>query len=171
MEDEETGKEKPYTIEEYKEKLAAALIEQVENIDLLREMWVNRSERKHLIVALPGGEKGALMLRELLDLEDCDLYDFFADVGFGIDPKTREERVLAFDYKNKEWLMSLPSESAKVIKSLARQFKERGIDELETPDVFNIPEIKRVGGVKALSGIGINTADVLTDVKERLLIA
>ncbi len=171
MEDEETGKEKPYTIEEYKEKLAAALIEQVENIDLLREMWVNRSERKHLIGALPGGEKGALMLRELLDLEDCDLYDFFADVGFGIDPKTREERVLAFDYKNKEWLMSLPSDSAKVIKSLARQFKERGIDELETPDVFNIPEIKRVGGVKALSGIGINTADVLTDVKERLLIA
>jgi len=167
MEDEETGKEKPYTIEEYKEKLAAALIEQVENIDLLREMWVNRSERKHLIGALPGGEKGALMLRKLLDLEDCDLYDFFADVGFGIDPKTREERVLAFDYKNKEWLMSLPSESAKVIKSLARQFKERGIDELETPDVFNIPEIKRVGGVKALSGIGMN----LTDVKERLFVA
>ena len=171
MEDEETGKEKPYTIEEYKENLAAALIEQVENIDLLREMWVNRSERKHLIGALPGGEKGALMLRKLLDLEDCDLYDFFADIGFGIDPKTREERVLAFDYKNKAWLMSLPSESVKVIKSLARQFKERGIDELETPDVFNIPEIKRVGGVKALSGIGINTADVLTDVKERLFVA
>ncbi|MCK4499592.1 DEAD/DEAH box helicase family protein, partial [Candidatus Babeliales bacterium] len=52
MRDEATGKEKPYTIEEYRGQLAASLIENAKDIDLLREMWINREERRHLISAL-----------------------------------------------------------------------------------------------------------------------
>jgi type I restriction enzyme, R subunit len=170
MRDETTKKERPYTIEEYREKLAENLVLKVENIDLLREMWIHPKERIHLIEALPGGEKGALMLRKLLDLEDCDLFDFLANVGFGIDPKTRDERVFSFNYKNKDWLMSLPLDTSKVVGALAKQFKENGIEELENPHVFEITEIKKAGGVKALARV-METAQAILEVKERLLIA
>jgi type I restriction enzyme R subunit len=171
MKDEITGKEKPFTVEEYKEKLAVSLIEQVDNIELLREMWVNPDDRRHLINALPGGENGAYMLRELLELDDCDLFDLLADIGFGIPAKTREERVIAFDYKNEGWLMSLPSDSSDVIKALARQFKVNGIEELESPTVFDVSEIKVAGGIKALAKIGQKVRDVVYEVKVGLLAA
>lgn len=169
MKDEITGKERPFTVEEYRAKLAASLVKQAGNIELLREMWVNPDERKHLISALPGGEKGALLLRDLLKLKDCDLFDLFAEIGFGMTAKTRGERVLAFDYKNKDWLMSLPGDSANVIKALARQFEENGIEELESPEVFDVVEIRRAGGIKALAKISLMSGDVVSKVKMGLL--
>ena len=171
MKDEITGKEKPFTVEEYKGKLAASLVEQVDNIELLREMWVNPDDRRHLINALPGGENGAYMLRELLKLNDCDLFDLLAEIGFGVPAKTREERVIAFDYKNEDWLMSLPTDSSDVVKALARQFKENGIEELESPTVFDVSEIKVAGGIRALAKIGSKVSDVVYDVKVGLLAA
>jgi type I restriction enzyme R subunit len=170
MRDEITKKEKTVTIEEYRKRLAEELVKKVENIELLRAMWINPKERAHLIEALPGGEKGALMLRQLLNLEDCDLYDFFANVGFGIDPKTREERVFAFDYKNKDWLMSLPSNTSKVVEALAKQFKENGIEELENPHIFEINEIRRAGGVRALARF-MTPVKAIMEVKTRLFVA
>jgi len=167
LRDETTKKEKPVTIEDYRRQLAQELVRRVENIDLLREMWVNPKDRAHLIDALPGGEKGALMLRKLLNLEECDLFDFLGNVGFGIDPKTRSERVFSFGYKNKQWLMSLPSDTSKVIEALARQFKQNGVDELENPHVFETSEIRRLGGVKALARV-MTAAKALTEVKIRL---
>ncbi len=170
MRDEITGKERPFTLEEYKRKLAEELIKKVENLDLLREMWINPIDRVHLIEALPGGEKGALMLRQLLNLDNCDLFDFFANVGFGVAPKTRNERVFAFDYKNKEWLMSLPPDTSKVIDALAKQFRENGIEELENPNIFETNEIKKAGGVKALMKVMV-AAKAIIEVKKRLFIA
>ncbi|MDQ1251024.1 MAG: type restriction enzyme subunit [Euryarchaeota archaeon] len=169
MQDENTGKDLRVPIEEYKEKLAASLVTQIENLELLREMWIHPEDRKPLISALPGGESGALLLRDLLELKDCDLFDLFAEIGFGVPAKTREQRVQAFDYKNKEWLMSLPSDSADVIKALAHQFEENGIEELESPSVFAVPEIRRAGGIKALGKIGMDVGDLLTEVKIGLL--
>ena len=171
MRDEVTGKEKPFTIEEYKGQLAASLTENAKDIDLLREMWINPEDRMHLISALPGGDRGAQLLRDLLHLEDCDLFDLFANIGFGIAPQTRTQRVESFDYKNKGWLMSLPSDSSDVIRLLANQFKQNGIEELENTDVFNIPEIKMAGGIRALNTIGLDVGDVLIDVKVKLLAA
>ncbi|VVB92189.1 Uncharacterised protein [uncultured archaeon] len=120
-------------------------------------------------MALPGGEKGALLLRDLLKLKDCDLFDLFAEIGFGMTAKTRGERVLAFDYKNKDWLLSLPGDSVNVIKALARQFEENGIEELESPEVFDVAEIKRAGGIKALAKISLMSGDVVSKVKMGLL--
>ena len=170
MRDELTKKEKPVSIEEYRKKLAEGLVLKVENIDLLREMWINPKDRVHLIEALPGGEKGALMLRQLLNLDDCDLFDFLANIGFGISPKTRNERVFAFNYKNKAWLMSLPSDTSKVVGALAKQFKENGIEELENPHVFEINEIRMAGGVKALGKV-MRATEAVIEVKRRLLVA
>jgi len=169
--DEITGKDRPCSLEEYQEKLAVSLIEKADNIDLLREMWVNPEERNNLISALPGGEKGALLLRELLNLNNCDLFDVFSEIGFGLPAKTREQRVEAFDYKNREWLMSLPSDSADVIKALAYQFKENGIEELESPTVFAVPEIQKAGGIKALRRTNFNVNNLIHDVKMGLLAA
>ena len=164
------NKEMPVTIEEYKKTLAQELVKQTENIDLLRAMWVNPNDRIHLIQALSGGANGAFMLRHLLNLEDCDLFDFLANIGFGVDPKTREERVFSFNYKNKDWLMSLPSDTSKVIEALAKQFKQNGIEELETQHVFDVNDVRRAGGIRALIKV-MSASKAILEVKTRLLIA
>ena len=66
--------------------------------------------------------------------------------------------------------MSLPTDTSKVVSALAKQFKENGIEELENPNVFNISEIKRAGGVKALAKMMIATQAIF-EVKRRLLVA
>ena len=109
------------------------------------------------------------MLRQLLKLENCDLFDFLANIGFGIDPKTREQRVFAFNYKNKSWLMSLPSSTSKIVEVLAKQFKENGIEEIENPDIFSIKEIRKAGGIKAFAMA--DAPDIFTEVKRRLFVA
>ncbi len=167
--DKESGRENPVSIEQYKELLAASLVKEADNMHILRDMWINPLDRKHLIEALPGGENGALLLRELLDLKDCDLYDIFADIGFGVSAKTRKERVEAFDYKNKDWLNSLPLDTSKVIRALANQFKDNGIEELESQNVFDVTEVKKAGGIKALLEINDDLKNTILDVKMRLL--
>jgi type I restriction enzyme R subunit len=66
--------------------------------------------------------------------------------------------------------MKLPSNTSKVIEALAKQFKENGIEELENPHIFEINEIRRAGGVKALARF-MTPAKAIMQVKMRLFVA
>ena len=171
MKDKETGKERPVPVEEYQADLAVRLVKEAHNIDLLREMWINPDSRKHLVNALPGGEQGANLLRNILKLENCDLFDLFANVGFGIDPKTRKDRVIGFEYKNSDLLNSLPTDAASVIKEIAKQFSKEGIEELENDDIWNVPSVKRAGGYKSVEKFTDDIKSLIVDVKKRILAA
>jgi type I restriction enzyme R subunit len=171
MKDKETGKEKPVPVEEYQADLAVRLVKEAQNIDLLREMWINPDSRKHLVSALPGGEQGAYILRSVLNLDDCDLFDLCANVGFGIDPKSRKERVIGFGYKNSNWLNSLPTDAAAVINEIAKQFSKEGIEELENENIWNIPSVKRAGGFNSIEKFTDDIKSLIVDVKKRILAA
>ena len=95
------------------------------------------------------------------------MYDVLADISFGIDPKTRIERVNALEYKQAAWLSAMPTDAAQTLRALAKQFAHGGIEALENHHVFATPEVVRAGGLNALMQIG--AADVLRETKERLL--
>lgn len=164
------GKAVPVTVEEYRERLAAKLTAEVPTLERFRATWVNPASRRDLLGRLPDAGRSPLLVRALADMQDFDLYDVLADLGYGMLPRTRSDRADAFGYKNGEWLSSLPSPAAATVRAIASQFTRGGTDGLENPKVFEVPEVVRVGGLEALKSVG-KPADVLRETKERMFSA
>jgi len=101
---------------------------------------------------------------------EYDLYDVLAELGYGLNPRTRSDRAGGFAYKHASWLSALPPDAAATLKALASQFARAGTEGLENPEVFQTPEVIRAGGLTALRAIG-KPADVLHETKERMFAA
>ncbi len=164
------GKAMPVTVEEYKERLTARLIEEVPTLDEFRRLWTVPSDRRELMGKLPDGGRSPILIRELEDMQGYDLYDVLGELGYGMLPLTRSDRAEAFNYKNTGWLSSLPGPTAATVKALAGQFARGGTEGLENPHVFQTPEVVKAGGLAALKSFG-EPVEVLQQVKERVFVA
>ena len=162
------------SVEQYKERLARRLIEEAAHISDFRDLWIVRNKRLELFDRLPDAGRSPLLVRALEKMDEYDLYDVLADLGYGLDPKTRIDRAGAFFYKHRAWLSGLPKPAADTLEAIVAQFGNAGTDGLENPDIFNTPEVRKAGGkdgpIKALRELG-KPADVLLDTKARLFAA
>jgi type I restriction enzyme R subunit len=161
------GKAMPVTVEEYKERLAAKLVEEAPTLESFRNIWINPPERHKLLDKLPDGARSVLLVRSMENKDAYDLYDVLGDLGYGLRPLTRKERADAFGYKHAAWLGRMPARSADALRALAGQFARAGTEGLENQLVFETPEVKRCGGLAALRNLG-RPADVLRETKVRL---
>ena len=164
------GKAMPVTVEEYKERLAVKLVEEAPTPEEFRLRWVVPSERKTMLGQLPDGGRSAFLVRTLEDMDDYDLYDVLAEVGYGLNPRTRVERADAFTYKHADWLTQMPEQATTAVKAIASQFARSGTEGLENPQIFQVPEVVRAGGLAALKTVG-KPVDVLRETKERMFAA
>lgn len=57
--------------------------------------------------------------------------------------------------------------AAIVLKGLGHQFAQGGTDALESPSLWEVPEIKLAGGLNTLRGLGA-PVQVIHEAKERL---
>ncbi len=164
------GKAAPVTVEEYKQQLAARLVEEAPTLDAFRSRWIVPPERRELLGRLPDAGRSAFLVRALEEMTEYDLYDVLADLGYGLAPRTREGRAEAFLYKHADWLSGLPSNTTATLKAMADQFIRAGTDGLENHQIFQTPEVVRAGGLAALRALG-RPADVLRETKERMFAA
>jgi len=164
------GRAMPVTVEEYKQRLAAKLVEEAPTLERFRARWITPQDRREMLGQLPDGGRSAFLVRALEDMTDYDLYDVLGELGYGLNPRTCLERAEAFGYKHAEWLKSLPAAASETLKRLAAQFAHGGTDALESPHVFEMSGVRAAGGLAALRVIG-NPADVLRETKERIFAA
>jgi type I restriction enzyme R subunit len=164
------GKATPVTVEEYKERLAATLVEEAPTLDTFRRSWIVPPKRRELLGRLPDAGRSAILVRSLEEMTDFDLYDVLAELGYGLAPKRRTERADAFTYKHGAWLSALPPKASATLKALASQFARGGTDGLENPQVFQTPEVVRAGGLDALKALG-KPSEILHETKERIFAA
>jgi len=164
------GRAIPVTVEEYKQRLAARLVEEAPTLEVFRGRWITPVERRKLLGRLPDAGRSALLVRSLEDMAEFDLYDVLGELGYGLAPRRRPERAEAFTYKHAGWLGALPEPASKTLKALAAQFARAGTDGLENPQVFQTPEVAQAGGLPALKALG-KPADILRETKERLFAA
>jgi type I restriction enzyme R subunit len=166
----ENGRPVVLTLEEYKSRLAARLVEAAPTLDDFRLQWITPAMRRELLSRLPDGGRSAVLVRALERMAAYDLYDVLGELGYGLAPRTRPDRADAFAYKHTDWLASLPPTTAATLKALARQFARSGTDSLENPQVFQMPDVTRAGGLAALKVLG-EPSDVLRETKQRLFAA
>jgi type I restriction enzyme R subunit len=165
------GKAMPIPAEEYKQRLAARLVEQAETLDAFRAKWIVRDEREKLIDYVRAGGFSPKALQALEEMEDFDLFDVLADVGYGMSPHTRRERAEAFSVKHADWLAQLTPEAAKTLQAIAAQFARSGTEGLESRQLFQTPEVQNAGGFAALRALGKPPKEVLNETKERIFAA
>jgi type I restriction enzyme, R subunit len=161
----EDGKDVLVPYEEYKQRLADRLVEEAPSVDELRSVWVIPDRRRGLLRGLPGGEASVRLVRELENEQECDLFDVLAKLGYNLPPKSRPERAAAFTYKNKQWLKDFPDRTSAVLVNMARQFEKNGIEELETPKLFEVDGVD----FNALTGLPVEPSDLIQETKVRLL--
>jgi len=164
------GKAMPVTVEEYKERLAERLVEEAPTLELFRSRWISPKERRGMLSRLPDGGRSPHLVQALEEMEEFDLYDVLAELGYGSSPRTRPERANAFTYKHASWLSGLPAETSATLKAVASQFARSGTEGLENPEIFKTPDVVQAGGLRALKALG-RPAKVLQDTKERLFAA
>jgi type I restriction enzyme, R subunit len=110
------------------------------------------------------------LVRMVDDKDAYDLFDVLAELGWGMAPRTRHDRALAFTYKHEDWVKAFPEAAAAAIQALASQFDKGGTDSLENPRIFQTPEVKAAGGLAALRAAG-TPADILRETKTRMFAA
>jgi type I restriction enzyme R subunit len=164
------GKAMPVPLEEYKARLAARLVQEVRTLSDFRSRWIDPPSRRELIDALITSGCSPTVVRMVDEKEAFDLYDVLAELGWGMNPRTRRDRTLAFTYKNEEWLNALSQRAAETIRAIAGQFERGGTDGLENPQIFQTPEVKLAGGLEALQGAGTPRA-LLIETKMRMFAA
>lgn len=164
------GRAMPVTVEEYKQRLAARLVAEAPSLDAFRLRWIDPQDRRALVDRLVTSGYSPTVVRMVDGMEDYDLFDVLAELGYGMAPRTRVERADAFCYKHQQWLAGLPSETAETIRALSAQFARGGTEGLENPHIFQTSEVEAAGGLKALKQAG-NPADLLRQTKERMFAA
>jgi type I restriction enzyme R subunit len=164
------GRATPITLEEYKERIATSLLSRASTLDDFRALWVAPPARRELLDSLPDAGRSAPLVRQVEQMADFDLYDVLAELGYGLDPKTRVARSDAFRYKHRAWLASLPASTCATLEALARQFARAGTEELENPGVLHTPDVAAAGGLPALRLLG-SPGEILLETKERLFAA
>ncbi len=164
------GKAEPVTLEEYKQRLAARLVEDIPALDKFRSVWIDPGERGKLMRKLPDRGRAPLVVRELSKMKEYDLFDVLADVGYGQAPKTRADRADSFEYKHDGWLSDMPAPAAAVIRAIASQFAIGGTENLENPQVFSTPAVRTAGGMGALREHG-QPRDVVSEAERRMFAA
>lgn len=158
------------TLEEYKQRLAAKLVEDIPALDAFRTAWIDPSVRQQMMGRLPDSGRAPLIVRDLSDMGEFDLYDVLAEVAYGQAPKTRVTRAEAFEYKNQGWLSGMPQAAANALRAIASQFALGGTDNLENPQIFSTPAVAGAGGLAALQEYG-PPAQAVAETKRRMFAA
>ncbi|MBU0678971.1 MAG: restriction endonuclease subunit R, partial [Verrucomicrobia bacterium] len=164
------GRAMPVPLDEYKARLAARLVQEVHTLDAFRGRWIDPPSRQELIDSLVTGGYSPNVVRMVDGKGEYDLYDVLAELGWGMNPRTRHERTMAFTYKHEDWISALPNKSAATIRAIASQFERGGTDGLENPQIFQTPEVREAGGLAALQMAG-NPRDLLIETKTRMFAA
>ncbi|MDE3051287.1 MAG: restriction endonuclease subunit R, partial [Nitrospirota bacterium] len=124
-------------------------------------------KRRKLINHLLGEQYSPDTVRELMDMVECDHFDLFAHYGYRERALKRHERETAYLNRAAPWFASVDGKAATVLRGIGHQFGSGGTEALESELLWEVPEIKRAGGLTALRVLG-KPADVMREAKTRL---
>lgn len=161
------GRDTPIPVDEYRREVVQRVLAEAHSLDEFRALWIETSKRRKLVEHLLGDNFSPDVIREIDQMMEFDLYDFFGHHGYRARALKRTERGAAFIERNSQWFADMPSAAASVLKGVGQQFSQGGTDALETRALWEVPEIKQAGGLDALRLLGKPT-QVMTDAKMRL---
>ena len=161
------GRDILITADEYRQEVVARVLSEAHSLDEFRALWIETRKRRQLIDHLVRDNFIPEVIRDFDRMNDFDLYDFFGHHSYFACALTRTERDAYYTDTNAAWFAGMEEKSAIVLRGLGTQFAKGGTEALESPSLWDVPEIARAGGVAALRLLG-KPADVMQEAKARL---
>ncbi len=161
------GRDVPIPVDEYRREMIQRVLREAHNLNEFRQFWIEAEKRRQFINHLLGDNFSPELIREIDQMTDFDLYDFFGHHSYHARALKRPERGNIYITGNQKWFDGMDNKAATVLKGLGHQFAQGGTEALETPSLWEVPEIKRAGGLAALRELG-KPVDVMHEAKGRL---
>ncbi|MET4631217.1 type I restriction enzyme R subunit [Bradyrhizobium sp. I1.8.5] len=161
------GRDTPVPVEEYRREVFSRVLSEAHTLEEFRALWIEPHKRRQFIAHLLGERLDPDLIRDEDRMNDFDLYDYFGHHGYHARALRRPERGDLFITHNLPWFAAMPENAAVVLKGLGHQFAQGGTDALETPALWEVPEINLAGGLDALRVLGQPT-QVMREAKGRL---
>lgn len=161
------GRDTPIPVDEYRKEVIQRVLSEAHNLDEFRALWIEAKKRRQLIDHLLGDNFSPEVIREIDQMNDFDLYDFFGKYGYHARALKRPERGELYINQNHGWFNAMDGKAAIVLKGLGHQFAQGGTDALESQNLWEVPEVRLAGGLNALRSLGAPT-QVMHDAKSRL---
>lgn len=161
------GRDTPIPVDEYRREVVTRVLAEANNLDDFRALWIEAPKRRGLIDHLLGDNFSPEVIREIDQMADFDLYDFFGHHGYHAKALRRPERGAHYVNAHKGWFDGMDPKAATVLRGLGNQFALGGTEALETPSLWDVPEINLAGGLSALRVVG-NPVQVMHEAKGRL---
>ena len=163
------GRDTPVPVDEYRREVIQRVIAEAHNLDEFRALWIETRKRRGLIAHLLADNFSPEAIREIDRMTDFDLYDFFGHHGYRARALRRHERGALFISANQPWFDGMDEKAAIVLRGVGTQFAQGGTDALETPALWDVPEIRMAGGLEALRVVG-KPPLVMQEAKQRLFV-
>lgn len=154
-------------IDEYRQEMIARVLREAATIHDFRSLWIERQKRLSLINHLLGEHYQPETVRDLMNMADYDLYDLFSHYGYREKALKRPEREMAYLQTNASWFSSVDDKAAIILRGIGHQFGKDGTEAIESEYLWDVPEMKRAGGLTALRVLG-EPVTVLREAKTRL---
>lgn len=161
------GRDTPIPVDEYRREVIQRVLSEAHNLDDFRALWIEAQKRRQLIDHLLGDNFSPQVIREIDEMNDFDLYDFFGHHGYHARALKRPERGAFYIQQHQSWFSSMKPQAATVLQGLGHQFAAGGTEALESTSLWDVPEIKLAGGLDALRSLG-KPAQVMHEAKGRL---
>jgi type I restriction enzyme R subunit len=161
------GKEIAIPVDEYRKEIIHRVVSEAHTLDEFRELWIETQKRKSLINHILEANFSPEVIKEIDKMNDYDMFDFFGHLGYKAKALKRTERGSHYIAENKMWFDAIDKNAAIVLKALGYQFSLDGTEALETPALWQVPEIKAAGGIDGLKSLG-SPNDVMKEAKGRL---
>ncbi len=164
------GRDTLIPVDEYRRAVKTRVVAEAHTLDEFRALWIDTPKRRSLIDHLLGDHCNPDVVRDIDDMTECDLYDVLTHHSYRAQAFTRSERGGLFIRENQPWFAGMDPKAATVLTSLGHQFAVGGTEALETPALWDVPEIRLAGGLETLRALGKPT-EVMRDAKRRLFAA
>ena len=149
------GRDMPIPVDEYRREMIQRVLSEAHNLDEFRQLWIESQKRRQLIDHLLGDNFSPELIREIDQMIDYDIYDLFAHHGYHARALKRPERKIVYLERNQPWFDAMDAEAPPpCCAGLGHQFELGGTEALETPALWDVPEIKIAGGLDALRELG-----------------
>jgi type I restriction enzyme R subunit len=161
------GQEELVPLDDYRRGMIERVLAEASNLQDFRALWIEHKTRRALLAHLLGERYDPDTVRELLDMTAFDHYDMFAHFGYRELALTRHGREAAYLAQHAAWFAQADGRAAIVLRALGLQFGAGGTEALDSPELWQVPEIARAGGIAALRKLGA-PGEVLREAKLRL---